>query len=99
LGGGKLERDERAVTSSVALGTKGGEMSRAEIVGLAEDYSKTFANHDAAAMAGFYTTDAKFLAPNAPMIEGRAGIEAFGKEMFAAGAQSLNLETMDARGW
>jgi uncharacterized protein (TIGR02246 family) len=93
--GGRLERDERAVTSSAALGTKGGEMSRAEIAGLAEDYSKTFANHDAAAMAGFYTADAKFLAPNEPMIEGRSGIEAFGKEMFAAGAQSLKLETMD----
>ena len=73
-------------------------MSRAEIEGRAEDFSKVFANHDAAAMAAFYTADAKFLAPNAPMIEGRAGIEAFGKEMFAAGGQSLKLETVDVLG-
>jgi ketosteroid isomerase-like protein len=70
-------------------------MSRAEIEGRAEDFSKVFATHDAAAMAAFYTADAKFLAPNAPMIESRAGIEAFGKEMFAAGGQSLKLETTD----
>jgi ketosteroid isomerase-like protein len=70
-------------------------MSRAEIEGLAEDFSKAVANHDAAAMAGFYTADAKFLPPNVPMIVGPAGIEAFGQEMFAAGAQSLRLETMD----
>jgi ketosteroid isomerase-like protein len=70
-------------------------MSRAEIEGRAEDFSKVFANHDATAMAAFYTADAKFLAPNAPMIEGRAGIESFGKEMFAAGGQSLKLETVD----
>jgi ketosteroid isomerase-like protein len=87
--------DERAVTSSALLAPKGGEMSRAEIEGRAEDFSKVFATHDAAAMAAFYTADAKFLAPNVPMIEGRAGIEAFGKEMFAAGGQSLELQTLD----
>jgi ketosteroid isomerase-like protein len=70
-------------------------MSRADIEGRTEDFSKTFANHDAMAMAAFYTADAKFLAPNAPMIEGRAGIEAFGREMFSAGAQSLRLDTID----
>ncbi|HEY1635773.1 MAG TPA: DUF4440 domain-containing protein [Acidimicrobiales bacterium] len=70
-------------------------MSRAEIEGRAEDFSKVFATHDAAAMAAFYTADARFLAPNMPMIEGRAGIEAFGKEMFAAGGQSLELDTVD----
>jgi ketosteroid isomerase-like protein len=70
-------------------------MSRAEIEGRAEDFSKAFATHDAAAMAAFYTADARFLAPNMPMIEGRAGIEAFGKEMFAAGGQSLELDTVD----
>jgi ketosteroid isomerase-like protein len=70
-------------------------MSRTEIEGRAEDFSKAFSTHDASAMAAFYTADAKFLAPNVPMIEGRAGIEAFGKEMFASGGQSLELKTLD----
>ena len=33
--------------------------------------------------------------PNAPMIEGRAGVQGFIEQMFAAGMSSFHLETVD----
>ncbi len=52
-------------------------------------------NQDPVALAGFYTEDTKLLPPNAPLVEGRKGVEAFAAEMFVSGAQTLELDTFD----
>src|SRR5579864_5977551 len=76
--------------------TRGGTgMSRTEIETSVTDFVKAFNNHDAAGLGEFYTEDARMLPPDAPLIVGRAGIEAMVKEMFAAGCQSLDLEPID----
>jgi len=66
-----------------------------EIRDFDDEFCKAFANQDPAALASFYTEDVKLLPPNAPLVEGRKGVEAFAAEMFAAGAQALELDTVD----
>jgi len=70
-------------------------MSRAEIETVNQEFVKAFSNQDAKAFASLYAQDAKLLPPGAPLIEGRAGIEAFGQQMFANGVRGLELETLD----
>jgi ketosteroid isomerase-like protein len=71
-------------------------MSRQQEIDEFDDgFCKAFANQDPVALASFYTEDAKLLPPNAPLVEGRKGVEGFAADMFAAGAQALELDTVD----
>ena len=69
--------------------------TRAEIEALATEFSKAFNNQDAVELATFYTEDCKMLPPNLPLVEGRAGVEAFCRQMIEGGCRSLDLETTD----
>ena len=66
-----------------------------EIHDIDDAFCKAFGKLDAAELASFYSEDAKLLPPNAPLAEGRRGVEAFAAEMFAGGARSLELDTVD----
>lgn len=66
-----------------------------EIAELLTAFCKAVDNQDAIGVARFYTADARMLAPDAPMIEGQAGIEGFVRQLFDAGLRSLGLETVD----
>lgn len=68
---------------------------RDEISELITAFCKAVGNQDALGVASFYADAARFLPPNAPMIEGRAGVQAFMEQMFAAGWSSFGLETID----
>ncbi len=69
--------------------------ARDEITDLLTGFTKAIDNQDAAGVAGYYTMNARMLAPKVPMIEGRAGIEAFVQQLFDSGLRSLGLETVD----
>ena len=67
---------------------------RGEIEAFDEAYEKAVANQDAAAIAGLYSQDAFFLAPNAPLAKGFDAIRGVIQGLIDAGAQSLELETI-----
>ena len=65
------------------------------VVDLLAAFSKAVANKDAVGIGNFYSERAKLLPPGAPLVEGRAGIQAFVEQLFAAGLSGLDLETID----
>jgi ketosteroid isomerase-like protein len=67
---------------------------RDEVDAFDEAYEKAVANQDATAIAGLYSHDAFFLAPNAPLAKGRDAIQGVVQGLIDAGAQSLELETI-----
>lgn len=60
-----------------------------------EAFMAAFAAHDAAAVAALYTEDAKLLPPNAPILEGRAAIQAFWQMVMDMGIASARLEIQE----
>ena len=65
-----------------------------------EAFMTAFAARDAGALAAMYTEDGKLLPPNAPILEGRAAIQAFWQAVMDMGVASANLEIqeVDAQG-
>jgi len=57
-------------------------MKLAEVETIAREWEEAFARRDAAAIAALYTTDAKFLPPNQPPVEGRVAIQEACKAFF-----------------
>ena len=55
-------------------------------------FIESFNKGDAAAVADMYTTDARLLPPNGPMVEGRAEIQKFWQGAIGAGLKLLSLE-------
>jgi uncharacterized protein (TIGR02246 family) len=72
-------------------------MSRKDIEALEQKWQEEFNGGDAAAVARHYAEDARLMPPNAEIVEGRAGIEAFIKEFLALGAK-LSFGPIDVRG-
>jgi ketosteroid isomerase-like protein len=62
-------------------------MSRAAVEAGEKAWLAAFNAGDAAGVAKQYTDAARLMAPNAPIVEGRAAIEGFVKEFVATGAQ------------
>jgi uncharacterized protein (TIGR02246 family) len=60
-----------------------------------EQFMAAFAAHDAAALAAFYTEDAKLMPPNSDILEGRAAIQAFWQAVFDMGIDSALLEIVE----
>ena len=61
-------------------------------------FMAAFAAHDAAALAGFYTEDAKLMPPNSDILEGRAAVQAFWQAVFDMGIDSALLEIVEVDG-
>ena len=59
------------------------------------EFCKAVSNKDAAALSTFYEEGARFLAPGAPLAEGRAAIQATMQALLDAGVQALALDTLD----
>jgi ketosteroid isomerase-like protein len=75
---------------------KGESMSsRAEIVKLTAEFAKAVTNKDFATLGSFYEERARLLAPGAPMVEGRAAIQAAQQKMIEGGVQALDLQAID----
>jgi uncharacterized protein (TIGR02246 family) len=70
-------------------------MIRDEVAEFNAAFGKAMANQDVAAMADFYTEDARMLAPNVPMAEGRDAIRQVLQAFVDAGAKSLDLQSID----
>ncbi len=68
---------------------------RAEIEKLTTQFAKAVTNKDFAALGPFYEERARLLPPGAPMVEGRAAIEAAQQKMIEGGVQALDLECVD----
>jgi uncharacterized protein (TIGR02246 family) len=62
-------------------------MSKNDIDAAEKQWMTAFNGGDASAVANIYTTDARLMAPNADIIEGRSDIEGFVKGFVATGAQ------------
>jgi len=72
--------------------------AKAAIEASNQKFMTAMSNGDAAAIAGFYTEDAKFMAPNAPAMAGRAAIQAGNEDGFKAGFTQLALTLIDLWG-
>ena len=69
--------------------------TREEIERLTAQFAKAVTAKDFAALGSFYEERARFLPPGAPMVEGRAAIQAAIKKMVAAGVAALDLQAVD----
>ena len=58
-------------------------------------FVEAFNRGDVAAVADFYTDDAKILPPNMEMVNGKQAIKAFWESAKAMGVRSMNLETVE----
>jgi uncharacterized protein (TIGR02246 family) len=58
-------------------------------------FMAAFAAHDAAALAGLYTEEGKLLPPNAPIMEGRAAIQAFWQAVMGMGIATAQLDILE----
>ena len=56
---------------------------------------EAFNRGDTAAVADFYTEDAKILPPNMEMVNGKQAIKAFWEGARAMGMRSMSLETLE----
>jgi uncharacterized protein (TIGR02246 family) len=69
--------------------------SRAEIEKLTAKFAKAVTSKDFAALGSFYEERARLLPPGAPMVEGRAAIQAAQQRMIEGGVQALDLDVID----
>ena len=70
-------------------------MSRQDVEAGEKRWLEAFNGGDASGVASSYTENARLMAPNAEILEGRAAIEAFTKEFIQTGAQlSFSLLTV-----
>jgi len=60
-----------------------------------EQFMAAFAAHDAAALAGFYSDNAKLLPPNSDILQGRAAIQAYWQAAMDMGLASVQLEIQE----
>jgi uncharacterized protein (TIGR02246 family) len=67
-------------------------MSRQDIEQREQEWLKAFTAGDAAGVAAIYAEDARLLAPNIDVLEGRPAIEAFVKEFVAMGSESMSFD-------
>ena len=58
-------------------------------------YVEAYSRGDAAAVADFYTEDAKILPPNMEMVSGKQAIQEFWKTAMEMGVKQINLETAE----
>ncbi|MGH2722021.1 MAG: YybH family protein [Actinomycetota bacterium] len=84
----RKDRRQRSAATS-------GKATRDEIAILGRDFSRAFANQDLDAVTAFHADDARILSPGVPLVEGKAAIVRFFEEFFAAGARTIEFETLD----
>jgi uncharacterized protein (TIGR02246 family) len=63
---------------------------------MAAEWAAAYNAKDAAKLAAFYTEDAVYMPPNAPMVRGRAAIEANFKKELTQGYTNLQLMPMES---
>ncbi len=66
---------------------------REEVDAINAGFGRAFTEQDWAALAGYYTDDARLLFHATPIIRGRAAIEATMREWVSGGPQDLRFET------
>jgi uncharacterized protein (TIGR02246 family) len=72
-------------------------MTVAEVNAVAQAFHDGFAKQDAAALAGLYDEDARFLPPNMEPAEGQPAIQAAFQQLLDMGARSVDIEPIDVR--
>jgi uncharacterized protein (TIGR02246 family) len=72
-------------------------MTVAEVTAVAQAFHDGVAHQDAAALAGLYHDDGRFLAPNMEPAEGREAIQQSIQALLDMGARSLDVEPLDVR--
>ncbi|MDB5931935.1 MAG: hypothetical protein JWR60_3642 [Polaromonas sp.] len=60
-------------------------------------FKEAFNRHDAAAVAGVFTEDARLMAPNAPLLTGRTGIQSFWQTGFTRGLSHIEKMPIDVQ--
>ena len=72
-------------------------MTVAEVNAVAQAFHDGVANRDAAALAGLYAENGRFLPPGMEPFEGNAEIQAAMQQLLDMGASSLDIEPLDVR--
>jgi uncharacterized protein (TIGR02246 family) len=72
-------------------------MTVAEVNAVAKAFHDGVANRDAAALAGLYAEQGRFLPPGMEPCEGHAEIQAAMQQLLDMGASSLDVEPLDVR--
>jgi uncharacterized protein (TIGR02246 family) len=70
-------------------------MIRDEVAAFNAAFCKAVSNQDVAEVVSFYADDARVLAPNAPMAEGRKAILEVFQAFIDEGVKSLDLQSLD----
>ena len=70
-------------------------MEEQEIRSAGQRFAEAYNRGDAAAVADFYTQDAKIMPPNREMVSGKQAIEAFWKTTLEMGMRKLSIETAE----
>jgi uncharacterized protein (TIGR02246 family) len=72
-------------------------MAIAEVERLAQAFHDGVAQRDAAAVAGLYAENGRFLPPGMPAAEGPAAIQSALQQLLDMGVHSLDIEPVDVR--
>ncbi len=72
-------------------------MTVTDVKGVARAFHDGVASRDAAALAGLYAENGKFLPPGMEPCEGRAQIQSAMQQLIDMGARSLDVEPLDVR--
>jgi uncharacterized protein (TIGR02246 family) len=72
-------------------------MTVAEVNAVAQAFHDGVASQDAAALAGLYSDEGRFLPPNLEPCQGRAAIHAAMQGLLDMGARSLDIEPLEIR--
>jgi uncharacterized protein (TIGR02246 family) len=72
-------------------------MAIADVARVAQAFHDGVAQRDAAAVAGLYAENGRFLPPGMPAAEGPAAIESALQQLLDMGVQSLDIEPIEVR--
>jgi uncharacterized protein (TIGR02246 family) len=72
-------------------------MAIADVARVAQAFHDGVAQRDAAAVAGLYAENGRFLPPGMPAAEGPAAIQSALQQLLDIGVQSLDIEPIDVR--
>ena len=84
---------EAAQPSQVVVGPQTSLQDAA--VALGHLYDSTYANSDAAGMVSLYAANGEMVSPGGKVINGRAALEAYYRERFAAGATGHKITVLE----
>ncbi len=87
-----------AVSCAQSTEPQFGQQDAAKIRQRTQDYEQAFNSKDLQKVLTFYSSETVFMPPNAPTLRGRDAVGDFYKNMYAEGADDLEVDSKDVGG-